>query len=271
MKIKVYGSGCPKCKELFDNAQAALDVAGMDAEIEKVTDMGAIVAAGVMMTPALEIDGQVVSSGKVLSVKEVMAMLAKAGENGKGGACCCCRRESVSQEEKKPGEEGKTDAKPAGACCCSGSSPAKKLLAYLLLTFVGIAVITLFLREKRTPDSPPTVQEVSQPSTLVVYYFHGSMRCMICNKFEALVKETLAERFGDETAKGRLTLQIVNVDKPENEHFIKDYGLTTKSVVLAQGGDFRNLDQIWTLVRQGDEAFKEYVAKNIREMLGEAK
>ena len=101
--------------------------------------------------------------------------------------------------------------------------------------------------------------------------FHGNMRCVTCNKFEALVKETLAERFGDETAKGRLSLQVANVDKPENEHFIKDYGLTTQSVVLAKGGDFRNLDQIWTLVRQGDEAFKEYVAKNIREMLGEAK
>ena len=97
------------------------------------------------------------------------------------------------------------------------------------------------------------------------------MCCVTCNKFEALAKETLAERFGDETAKGRLTLQIVNVDKPENEHFIKDYGLTTQSVVLAQGGDFRNLDQIWTVIDQGDAKFKEYVAQNIREMLGEAK
>lgn len=269
MKIKVYGSGCPKCKELFDNAQAALDVAGMDAEIEKVTDMGAIVAAGVMMTPALEIDGQVVSSGKVLSAKEILDMLPQAGE-GSGCSCCSCGCGDTHKEETPKSCGGETAAKAASACCCSGGSPAKKLLTYMLLTFVGVAVAVMLIRENRAP-SAAAVQDVAETSALVVYYFHGNMRCVTCNKFEALVKETLAERFGDETAKGRLTLQIVNVDKPENEHFIKDYGLTTQSVVLAKGGDFRNLDQIWTVIDQGDAKFKEYVAQNIREMLGEAK
>ena len=112
MKIKVYGSGCPKCKELFDNAQAALDVAGMDAEIEKVTDMGAIVAAGVMMTPALEIDGQVVSSGKVLSAKEILDMLPQAGE-GSGCSCCSCGCGDTHKEETPKSCGGETAAKAA--------------------------------------------------------------------------------------------------------------------------------------------------------------
>ena len=67
MKVQVLGTGCPKCKQLEENARKALP----RAEIEKVEDMGKILEAGVMMTPALTIDGKVVSSGKVLSPDEI--------------------------------------------------------------------------------------------------------------------------------------------------------------------------------------------------------
>ncbi len=75
MKIKVYGSGCPKCIALEGNVKKALQEENKKADIEKVTDMNKIIEAGIMMTPALEIDGKIVSSGKVLSPDEVKQYL----------------------------------------------------------------------------------------------------------------------------------------------------------------------------------------------------
>jgi small redox-active disulfide protein 2 len=75
--IKILGTGCPKCRALAENAQAAVDELGLDSEIEKVTDITRIMEYGVMMTPALAVDGELKSSGKVLSVAEIKAILRK--------------------------------------------------------------------------------------------------------------------------------------------------------------------------------------------------
>jgi small redox-active disulfide protein 2 len=71
MNIKILGSGCKKCVALADNAKEAAEVAGIDFQIEKVTDFVAIAGYGVMSTPGLVIDEKVVSSGRVLSAKEI--------------------------------------------------------------------------------------------------------------------------------------------------------------------------------------------------------
>lgn len=71
MKIQILGSGCPKCRALEENARKAVELAGISAEIEKVTDMDAIVEMGVMMTPAIAVDGVVKASGRVLSPEEI--------------------------------------------------------------------------------------------------------------------------------------------------------------------------------------------------------
>ncbi|MCX6645316.1 MAG: thioredoxin family protein [bacterium] len=71
MKIQILGTGCPKCKKLYENAEKAAKEAGIDYEIEKVEDIMKIMEAGVMMTPALVIDGDVKSVGKVLTSDQV--------------------------------------------------------------------------------------------------------------------------------------------------------------------------------------------------------
>jgi small redox-active disulfide protein 2 len=76
MKIQVLGTGCPKCKELAANAEAAAKELGLTDAVEKVTDMNEIVGFGVMMTPALAVDGEVKVVGKVPSVDEIRGMLA---------------------------------------------------------------------------------------------------------------------------------------------------------------------------------------------------
>jgi small redox-active disulfide protein 2 len=75
MNIKILGSGCKKCVALANNARDAAQSAGLSAEIEKVTDIVEIAGFGIMSTPALVIDGKVVSTGKVLSAAEISALL----------------------------------------------------------------------------------------------------------------------------------------------------------------------------------------------------
>lgn len=75
-KIQILGTGCPKCKKLAENTEAAAKALGLEFDIEKVTDIGEIMAFGVMMTPALAVDGQVKSVGKVVSPEEIKRMLA---------------------------------------------------------------------------------------------------------------------------------------------------------------------------------------------------
>lgn len=74
-KIQILGTGCAKCEKLFENAQKAVDECGAECELEKVSDIGKIVDQGVMMTPALVIDGEVKAVGKVLSPEDILAML----------------------------------------------------------------------------------------------------------------------------------------------------------------------------------------------------
>ncbi|GMV96190.1 MAG: TM0996/MTH895 family glutaredoxin-like protein [Phycisphaerae bacterium] len=80
MKIEVLGTGCPKCQALAANAKAAADKLGVPYELCKVTDLGEIMKRGVVFTPALAIDGQVKSAGKVLSEADVTALLATAAD-----------------------------------------------------------------------------------------------------------------------------------------------------------------------------------------------
>ena len=76
MKIQILGTGCPKCKKLAENAEAAAKELGVDYELEKVTHINDIMKMGVMMTPALAIDGDVKLVGKVASPEDIKALLA---------------------------------------------------------------------------------------------------------------------------------------------------------------------------------------------------
>tara|TARA_R110000868_G_C10880247_1_gene762891 strand:+ start:1349 stop:1579 length:231 start_codon:yes stop_codon:yes gene_type:complete len=76
MKFVIYGSGCSKCEQLTSNAQTAAKDLGINCEVEKVTDTNSIIDAGIMRTPALAIDDDIVFEGKVASVDEIKQLLA---------------------------------------------------------------------------------------------------------------------------------------------------------------------------------------------------
>jgi small redox-active disulfide protein 2 len=78
MKIQILGTGCSKCSRLTEQAELAAKASGLAYELEKVTDLDKIMAFGVMSTPALVVDGKVVSSGRVPAAAEIAAFLKKA-------------------------------------------------------------------------------------------------------------------------------------------------------------------------------------------------
>lgn len=78
MLIQVLGTGCPKCKKLAENAEAAARDLGLDYMLEKVTDINKIMDFGVMMTPALAIDGKVLFSGKSPDIEELKRLMRPA-------------------------------------------------------------------------------------------------------------------------------------------------------------------------------------------------
>ena len=74
-KVEVFGTGCPKCNQLEDNAKEAVERLGIEAAVEKVSDINKIADAGVLLTPALAVDGEVKVSQKVASVEEIEGWL----------------------------------------------------------------------------------------------------------------------------------------------------------------------------------------------------
>jgi small redox-active disulfide protein 2 len=75
-QIQILGAGCPKCRKLAENAEAAVNELGIEYQVVKITDINEIMKRGVMMTPALAVDGKTKSVGKVLSVDEIKALLS---------------------------------------------------------------------------------------------------------------------------------------------------------------------------------------------------
>ena len=155
---------------------------------------------------------------------------------------------------------------------------AKTLITVVLLAFVIVSVVYLVIKESGPKLSAPARSDTNEQTTIteeypqipfaseknvIVYYFHGNMRCMTCRKIEAYTNKAIQTGFPDALNKGRLELRVVNVDEPDNEHFVKDYQIVTRSVVIAEfeGSEqkrWKNLEQVWHLV--GDEhTFLKYI------------
>jgi hypothetical protein len=149
-----------------------------------------------------------------------------------------------------------------------------------LASLVSVTVLTLALLVLSGPLQPAPALAGDEalaagdeaPTRIVAYYFHGSFRCATCRKLEAYSEEAIVQGFPDEIASGRLSWRVVNTDEAESKHFVKDFELVTKSLVLVEyRGDevvrFSNLKLIWQLV--GDKpGFLTYVREATAEMLG---
>jgi hypothetical protein len=100
----------------------------------------------------------------------------------------------------------------------------------------------------------------------VIYYFHGTNRCQTCRTIEAYAEEAVKAAFGPELASEQIRWQPRDVDESANEHFVKDYQLYTRSLVVVDQSNpkrFKNLERVWELVRD-KPAFTRYVQDEVR-------
>jgi len=108
---------------------------------------------------------------------------------------------------------------------------------------------------------------------VVAIYFHGNVRCATCKKIESYADQAVQSGFPEALEEGALAWRVINVDKEDNTHFIQDFQLVTRSVVLAEYREgkvvrWKNLDKVWQLVRSKD-SFVDYIQSETREFLGE--
>ena len=164
----------------------------------------------------------------------------------------------------------------------------KQIAAFLLLAFVATSVGYAVIKESRLKDelgSPVSNAPIGKTETerrseapvlesrVVTYYFHGNTRCVTCRNIESYTKEAIESAFPQALKNGQLEFKVVNVEEPQNEHFVQDYQLSTRSVVLARfkegkQNEWKNLQLVWDLVRDHD-AFVIYVQEETKSFLGE--
>lgn len=123
-----------------------------------------------------------------------------------------------------------------------------------------------------TDEGGEIVAEPTEPQQkLVAYYFHRTQRCRTCLTMEAYAEDALRAGLADAFASGQLEWQAVNVEEPQHEHFVEEYGLSASALVMVwfENGErkkWKDLGRIWELV--GEESkYKEYVLNEARAYL----
>ncbi len=163
----------------------------------------------------------------------------------------------------------------------------KTVVTVVLLAFVAASIVYLIFMESGGKPSQETSQ-INEPSDsveqqektsaasqkkpvrqkVIVYYFHGNMRCKTCRTIESYAKQAVETGFPQDLQDGHVEWKVVNVDQPANDHYVEDFQLTTRSVVLERlindkREEWNNLPRVWELVRD-KEAFQQYIQDEIR-------
>ena len=153
----------------------------------------------------------------------------------------------------------------------------KKSIYPLMFCIFGMVMMTApaFAADAAIPAKTETVKtETPKPArSIVVTYFYTTMRCPTCHKIEELSAQVVKSHFENELSTGKVVWRVINVDEPENDHYNKDYQLYTKSLIVSEVKDgkevrWKNLEKIWVLVRE-EEEFDKYVHAEIKDWLKE--
>jgi hypothetical protein len=158
---------------------------------------------------------------------------------------------------------------------------AKNVLSVALLMFVAASLVVLSIKSLRQTSPPAEAVGAlgtgdasavsSRANRIVVYYFHGNVRCPTCECIEAYTKEAIEAGFPEPLGDGRLEWRTVSYEQPGNEHFQADYQLAAPCVVLvrmqgAKQTEWRSLPEVWQHVTD-KPAFTQLVQTNVREFL----
>lgn len=268
-KIQVFGPGCAKCEDMAALVKETLAELNQPVPVEKVTDAMQFAVAGVIVTPALAIDGKIVVSGRVPSKEELKGIL---------------KDELGTTEQQTTGQpSGETSEPCCCSCaptpCCGGAgntgkpgSSFRKVVVWLVLALILLAAVKMINRKTKEPGDAPAEAATEQTVPLeknrleLVYYQYGA-RCATCTRMENWAKQTLEEQYPEQIKTGSIVWKTQPADKETVEH----YSLTNKTLILKHINDnketeWSNLERIWEL--SGDEqAYKTYVADSIRQQL----
>lgn len=130
----------------------------------------------------------------------------------------------------------------------------KRIMPVFLIFFIAIAYTAVASEDK-----------------VIAYYFHGSFRCPTCHKLEEYSKDAINTSFKDEIGKGTLEFKTINVEEKENTHFVDQYKLYTKSLILSkvkgsEEVESKNLNKIWEYVGN-KKKFYDYVISETKDFL----
>ncbi|MFC1854936.1 nitrophenyl compound nitroreductase subunit ArsF family protein, partial [Thermodesulfobacteriota bacterium] len=155
----------------------------------------------------------------------------------------------------------------------------KSIITKLLLFFVVVSLATLLLKEQNNEPAKATeapsgnIEQSAEEITsekIIVYYFHGNRRCSTCKAMEAYTKKAVQLALSNDFKGKDIELLIVNVDSPENEHFVQDYELTFRSIVIAylkngKEQNWKKFENAWELAND-EIAFVDYIQEGIASM-----
>jgi len=137
---------------------------------------------------------------------------------------------------------------------------------FAILTFFCLFTASVLIADEEVFVSEPYLN---------VYYFRSNFRCSNCYKIEEYTKEAMRRYFQDKLESGEIVYKTINIDEEENVHFVDDYKLYTKSVVLSKLKDgkeveYKNLQKIWKYLND-EEKFHSYIKEEIYSFFNEAK
>jgi hypothetical protein len=186
-------------------------------------------------------------------------------------------RESRGPAENNPSTQSvEVNASPAGEAAVKGASKSSPPSASPQSKKIPIEPGSSPAKAERPEPANSARIAENVPSLLkvVVYYFHGNTRCLTCRKIESIAKSAIEGGFAAELITGQIEFRAVNIEEPKNEHYVQDFQLATRSVVLSRIRNdkqdaWKNLDRVWTLVRD-PEAFQRYVVDETKQLLGGA-
>ena len=151
----------------------------------------------------------------------------------------------------------------------------KSCIFFCLLIFaIVICLPPVFAQDADENGAENVTTEIQpQPRHLVVTYFHTTFRCPTCHNIENYSKTAVHSNFENEMQSGKLVWRVINVDELENKHFIKDYQLYSKHLIVSEVKDgkevrWKDLKDVWTHVRN-EEKFENYVKTEISDWLRE--
>jgi len=121
----------------------------------------------------------------------------------------------------------------------------------------------------KSETASPVVKEASKK--FIAFYFHGNFRCAKCKKIEQYSREAIEKYFTEQLKTRALIFNVINIDLSENKHFIEDYKIYTRSLIIAEFKDgkqvkWKNLTKVWDYLNNKDK-FYEYVRLEIKKYL----